>query len=316
MGDDDAMRGGGPAGDGVTAGAGQGSIDAEVASQPACWLRAAGLVPDVTGLLPAPGERVAVTGCGTSWFIAQSYAALREASGQGETDAFAASEMPVRRRYDRAVVLSRSGTTTEILQLLDRLAGAVPTVVITADPRAPVAGAAGGVIALDFADERSVVQTRFATTELALLRAHLGYDITAVATAAQAALAEPLPAALTGARQFTFLGTGWTYGLANEAALKLREAAGMWTEAYPAMEYRHGPISVTGPGSVVWLLGPAPDGLAGEVAATGGLAWESSRDPMAELVLVQRLAAAVARARGLDPDRPRNLNRSVILAPR
>ncbi len=316
MGDDDAMRGGDPAGDGMTAGAGQGSIDAEVASQPACWLRAAGLVPAVTGLLPAPGERVAVTGCGTSWFIAQSYAALREESGHGETDAFAASEMPVRRRYDRVVVLSRSGTTTEILQLLGQLAGAVPTTVITADPRAPVAGAAGAVIALDFADELSVVQTRFATTELALLRAHLGHDITAVAAAAQAALAEPLPAALTGARQFTFLGTGWTCGLANEAALKLREAAGMWTEAYPAMEYRHGPISVTGPGSVVWLLGPAPDGLAGEVAATGGLAWESSRDPMAELVLVQRLAAAVARARGLDPDRPRNLNRSVILAPR
>jgi fructoselysine-6-P-deglycase FrlB-like protein len=286
-----------------------------VASQPACWLRAAGLAPSVSRLLPAPGERVAVTGCGTSWFIAQSYAALREEAGQGETDAFAASEMPVRRPYDRVVVLSRSGTTTEILQLLDRLAG-VPTVAITADAQTPVAGAAGATIALDFADEVSVVQTRFATTELALLRAHLGHDMSAVAVAAQTALAEPLPAALTGARQFTFLGTGWSYGLANEAALKLREAAGMWTEAYPAMEYRHGPISVTGPGSVVWLLGLAPDGLPAEVAAAGGLAWQSGRDPLAELVLVQRLAATIARARGLDPDRPRNLTRSVILAPR
>jgi len=90
----------------------------------------------------------------------------------------------------------------------------------------------------------------------------------------------------------------------------------MWTEAYPAMEYRHGPVAVTGPGSVVWLLGPAPDGLAAEVAAAGGLAWEGRQDPMAELVLVQRLAAALGRARGLDPDRPRNLTRSVILAPR
>jgi len=71
---------------------------------------------------------------------------------------------------------------------------------------------------------------------------------------------------------------------------------------------------VTGPGSVVWLLGPAPDGLAGEVAAAGGLAWQSQADPLAELVGVQRLAAAVARARGFDPDRPRNLTRSVILA--
>ena len=312
MGDDDTRRAGGPAGDGVNA---TGSIDAEVASQPACWLRAAAMAAPAAAALPAPGERAAVIGCGTSWFIAQSYAALREASGQGETDAFAASEMPVRRRYDRAVVLSRSGTTTEILQLLNRLAGAVPTVVITADPRAPVAGAAGAVIALDFADEVSVVQTRFATTELALLRAHLGHDLAEVAAAAETALAEPLPAALTGARQFTFLGTGWTYGLANEAALKLREAAGMWTEAYPAMEYRHGPLSVTGPGSVVWLLGPVPDGLPAEVAAAGGLAWQSGRDPMAELVVVQRLAATVARARGLDPDRPRNLTRSVILTP-
>ena len=66
---------------------------------------------------------------------------------------------------------------------------------------------------------------------------------------------------------------------------------------------------------MVWLLGPAPDGLAAEVAAAGGVAWQGSGDPMAELVLVQRLAAALARARGLDPDRPRNLNRSVILAP-
>ena len=64
--------------------------------------------------LPAPGERVAVIGCGTSWFIAQSYAAAREESGQGETDAFTASEMPRARRYDRLLVLCRSGTTTEI----------------------------------------------------------------------------------------------------------------------------------------------------------------------------------------------------------
>ena len=49
----------------------------------------------------------------------------------------------------------------------------------------------------------------------------------------------------------------------------------MWTESYPAMEYRHGPIAVTGPGSVVWLLGPAPDGLIAEIAAAGGLAWQA-----------------------------------------
>jgi fructoselysine-6-P-deglycase FrlB-like protein len=295
--------------------AGTGSIDTEIASQPDCWLRAAGLAADVAGVLPVPGERVAVAGCGTSWFIAQSYAALREASGQGETDAFAASEMPAGRRYDRVVALSRSGTTTEILDLLARVGGSAATVAITAAADSPVAAAADTVIALEFADEQSVVQTRFATTELALLRVHLGQDIGPAAAAARRMLDVPLPATLTGAGQFTFLGTGWTCGLASEAALKLKEAAGMWTEAYPAMEFRHGPIAVTGPGSVVWLLGPAPAGLTGEIAAAGGVARQAGGDPMAELVLVQRLAAAAARDRGLDPDRPRNLSRSVILTP-
>ncbi len=159
-------------------------------------------------------------------------------------------------------MLSRSGTTTEILQLLSRLRGRVPTVAITAVAGTPVAQAADAVIDLGFADEESVVQTRFATTELVLLRAHLGKDVGPAADAAERVLAEPLPAELLAARQFTFLGTGWTYGLANEAALKLREAAGMWTEAYPAMEYRHGPVAVTGEGSVVWAFGIAPDGLA------------------------------------------------------
>jgi fructoselysine-6-P-deglycase FrlB-like protein len=292
-----------------------GSIESEVASQPACWRRAAGMAAEVRSSLPASGARVAVAGCGTSWFMAQAYAAAREASGHGETDAFAASEMPRGRAYDQVLVLSRSGTTTEILQLLDRLRGTVPTIAITADAATPVAGAADTVIELPFADEESVVQTRFATTELALLLAGLGTDIEPAAAAAERVLAQPLPAALLAARQFTFLGTGWTAGLAAEAALKLREAAGMWTEAYPAMEYRHGPAAVTGAGSVVWMLGPAPGGLAADVAAAGGLAWASDTEPLAELVRVHLLAAAVARARGLDPDRPRNLTRSVILAP-
>src|SRR5690348_7345880 len=147
-----------------------GSIEVEVASQPACWRRAAGLAPEVAGTLPSRGERVAVAGCGTSWFMAQAYAAAREAAGHGETDAFAASEMPTHRRYDRVLVLSRSGTTTEIRQLLGRLRGAVPTVAITAGLPNPVSDAPGATVDLSFADEAPVVQARFAATEPPLLR--------------------------------------------------------------------------------------------------------------------------------------------------
>ena len=291
---------------------------AEIATQPTCWRRAAEAAAAFEGF-PEPGERVAVTGCGTSWFMAIAYAALREAAGLGETDAFASSEFPSGRRYDRVVAITRSGTTTEVLELLTALKGRVPTLALTADPGTPVMEAADSVAVLDWADEESVVQTRFATTALAFLRAGLGdipgvRSITDAAVDAELAVTEPLPEAVTGAEQWTFLGRGWTYGLALEAGLKMREAAGAWTEAYPAMEYRHGPISITGPGRVTWVFGELPEGLSVDVSRVGGtLVAHRSADPLADLIRAQRLAVALAEAKGFDPDRPRNLTRSVIL---
>ncbi|MBB5118032.1 sugar isomerase [Streptomyces eurocidicus] len=298
-----------------------GRTSAEILTQPSCWRRAAGAAAGAPGL-PRPGERVAVTGCGTSWFMAQAYAALREASGQGETDAFAASEFPVSRTYDRVVAITRSGTTTEVLDLIAEVRERWEVLAVTATPGTPVIPAADGTALLDFADEESVVQTRFATTALAFLRAGLerhghGGAAGTVAEAAEDAestITASLPAAALTAEQWTFLGTGWTYGLAQEAALKMREAAGAWTEAYPAMEYRHGPVSIAGPGRVTWVLGEVPAGLGDEVRRAGGtLITSEGRDPMADLVRVQRVAVAVAEGRGLDPDRPRGLTRSVIL---
>ncbi|MEU6602655.1 SIS domain-containing protein [Streptomyces flaveolus] len=290
-------------------------VENELNSQPECWTRAAEQAYRHRGALPEPGERVAVVGCGTSYFMAQAVAALREGAGQGETDAFPASEFPRGRSYDRVLALTRSGTTTEVLELLGESAGRTRTTAVTADPDTPVASAADDLVVLDFADERSVVQTRFATTALTLLRAHLGLHTDTAVADARTALAAPLPEGLVECTQFTFLGRGWTVGLAHEAGLKMREASLSWTESYPAMEYRHGPISVTTEGTATWMLGAAPDGLAEQVRATGGLWIGGGLDPLAELVRVQRLAVAVAAARGLDPDRPRHLTRSVILAP-
>jgi fructoselysine-6-P-deglycase FrlB-like protein len=303
-------------------------VQVEIASQPECWRKAAELA-DSPGL-PRPGERVAVAGCGTSWFMAKAYAALRERSGRGETDAFQASEFPLDRRYDRVVAITRSGVTTEVVELLETLAGLTPTTVVTADGDSPAAKVACDVVVLDFADEKSVVQTRFATTALALLRAHLGTDLGPIACDAEVAVRIPLPVHPV-VEQITFLGRGWTIGLAEEAALKCRETAVFWAEAYPAMDYRHGPISIAAPGRVVWAFGDIPAGLADDVEATGAAfvhsrynggyaalgAWRGGRlplDPMADLVLAQRVAVQLAISQGLDPDRPRNLTRSVVLA--
>ena len=285
---------------------------AELASQPDTWARAVAL-RDERARLPQSGTRIAVVGCGTSWFMAQSYAWLREARGHGETDAFAASEALVDRGYGAVVAITRSGTTTEVLELVERLRGRVRTVGIIGDPTSPLVALVDQAVTLPFADERSVVQTRFATTALAFLRGSLGEDLGPAIADAGRAVAEELDPELVAAEQFTFLGREWTVGLAHEAALKMRESAQAWTESYPAMEYRHGPIAIAAPGRVAWYLGTPPAGLAGEVAAAGGRFEAGGLDPMAELVRVHRVALARARARGLDPDAPRNLTRSVIL---
>jgi fructoselysine-6-P-deglycase FrlB-like protein len=287
-------------------------IAREIASQPACWRRSVSLAAEVT--LPAPGTRIAVIGCGTSWYMGQAFAAYREDLGQGVTDAFAASEFPVGRRYDAVVAISRSGTTTEVVRLLERLRGRTRTVAVTAADDVPAVSAADDAVVLRFADERSVVQTRFATSVLALLRAWLGDDLSSAISDAEVALRSDATSDPGRFARFVFLGHRWTVGLAEEAALKLREAAQVHTEAYPAMEYRHGPISLSDERSLIWILGSPDPSLAADVAATRAAVRLGSLDPMAELVMAQRLAVALAEARGLVPDAPRHLTRSVILS--
>jgi fructoselysine-6-P-deglycase FrlB-like protein len=306
-------------------------VDAEIESQPDCWRRAAALARSSSNALPTAGQRVAVVGCGTSWYMAMAYAALRERAGHGETDAFQASEFPMGRPYDRILAITRSGATTEVVDLLAALRQRTPTTVLTSDPDAVAVRLATDSVVMPFANERSVVQTRFATSALALLRAHLGEDLDPIAADAEVTVRAPLPIDPSHVDQVTFLGRGWTVGLAQEAALKCREAAIMWAEAYPAMEYRHGPISIACPGRVVWAFGEIPDSLAEDVEATGAALilgrtnglytalgrWAAGRkplDPMADLILAQRFAVAIAVNHGLDPDAPRHISRAIVLS--
>lgn len=287
-------------------------VATEIASQPDCWRQAAEVAADQSGALGRAGERIALVGCGTSWFVAQVAAAWREGAGLGETDAFTASEVPDR-RYDRIIAITRSGTTTELLSQLARVQGAIPTAVVLGDLDTPAPAVADAVVDLSFADEQSVVQTRFATSALMLFRTAWRGDVDGLADAAEAAVIAPLDAAWPAAEQSTFLGRGWTVGLAHEAALKFRETSSSWAESYPAMDYRHGPISIAAPGRTVWMFGEPPAGLADDVAATGATWIADDRDPMVQLVTVQRVAVARALALGLNPDAPRSLSRSVVL---
>jgi fructoselysine-6-P-deglycase FrlB-like protein len=257
-----------------------------------------------------------VLGCGTSWYVAQSIAELRESAGLGETDAVCASEYVPRRHYDVVLAVTRSGTSTEVLEALRHVPAGTRRVAVTAVTGEPVDDLTDVQVLLDFADERSVVQTRFPTSVLALARAAYG-DLSGSRLVAdgQAALTAGLPADPADIDHLVFLGTGWTVGLAHEAALKVREAAQAYSESYPAMDFRHGPVAVAGPRSLVWSFGDVPAELDDVARAAGAHTYRSKSDPLAQLVLAQRFALALAAHRGLDPDAPRLLTRSVVLTP-
>jgi fructoselysine-6-P-deglycase FrlB-like protein len=286
----------------------------EVFSQPEIWEQTIGFYPLAASSMPKKGERVAFVGCGTSWFMSMSAAALWESHGFGEADAFTSSEFIYTRKYDRIVAITRSGTTTETVDLLKKAKGSAKTVVITAVAGSPVTEHADETILIDFADEQSVLQTRYATAVIVLMRTHLGENLTSQIEDCRKILKEPLDAKILASEQIAFLGTGWTVGLAQEAALKTRESAQFWAEAYPAMDYRHGPMSIAEAGRTTWMFGEAPSGLAGQVKATGANWRESGKlDPLVDLVYAQRIAIAISEGRGLDTDNPRGLSRSIVL---
>jgi len=289
------------------------NVEREISTQPETWRRAAALAREGGPALPPAGVRLAVIGCGTSLYIGQAFAELRERGGQGETDAFPASAWPLARSYGSLLAISRSGTTTEILDALSASPADLPSAALTATPDSPVLDAAAAHAVLEFADEQALVQTRFATTVLALLRAHLREDVEALAAAAEAELAAPLPVDPREFEHFVFIGAGWGTALAHEAALKLRETAGVWTESYAAMEYRHGPVSATTPSTLLWALGPGCEDVLKVGAEAGATTVSGGDDALVDLLAAQRAGVELAKQRGLDPDSPRHLARSVIL---
>jgi fructoselysine-6-P-deglycase FrlB-like protein len=284
---------------------------AEIASQPEMWARVIAEAPKTSPQLPTAGEPVLILGCGTSWFIGDSYARRRNTLGQGRTRACVPTEIPYRDDAETVIVLSRSGTTTDAVAAARILRDRTTVIGIVGTPGTPLMEECHRTIVLDYADETSIVQTRFATSALTLLRASLGEDLSDLPDQARSALERELPDPPSHA---VFLGTGHSVGLAHEAALKCREAAAAWTESYPIMEYQHGPIAAADSDTLVWPLAPIPDDLAAAITATGARLVTPTLEPQAELVAVHRLAVAMAERAGRDPDRPIHLTRSVQLA--
>jgi glucosamine--fructose-6-phosphate aminotransferase (isomerizing) len=151
---------------------------------------------------------------------------------------------------------------------------------------------------------------------------------------------------LADSKAVLFLGRHVGYPVALEGALKLKELAYMHAEGFAAGELKHGPIALIEDGLPVVVVMPSPKGRAvlhakllsniSEIQARGArtivIAEEGDEtvrpfadhlievpavptllQPLVSTVPLQVLAAEIARTRGYDVDKPRNLAKSVTV---
>ncbi|MFN3980023.1 MAG: SIS domain-containing protein [Caldilinea sp.] len=247
------------------------------------------------------------------------------------------------------VAVSRSGETTETLRACERFRSEINGDIVTLSCYPGRALTQLGDLNLVFPSirEESVAQTRafsglfLAAVALAALWGedtqlwddlHRLPDALAPLQRRYADTLERLGADLSIDR-FYFLGSGIRYGLACELSLKMKEMTLSHSEPFHFMEFRHGPKSMITPGALVVALVSderRTDDLAvvADMQALGArtltigsrdvdVTFGSSLDEVANSVLYlpfgQMLALGRSLAKGLNPDRPENLDAVVIL---
>jgi len=241
------------------------------------------------------------------------------------------------------VAISQSGRSPDLLVTARaaREAGAFVVALVNAEG-SPLAELADETLPLCAGEETSVAATKSYIAALAAvaqlvaewggdekLRSALARTPALLSTAWELDWSAALPMLVRASSLFV-IARGVGLGVAQEAALKLKETCGLHAEAYSGAEVRHGPQALLGSAFPALVLAqddaarPGLEALAGDLAARGVavvcagahapgtlLLPTLAADPaIAPLLIAQsfyRLANAVAIARGHDPDHPPHL---------
>ncbi|MES1151398.1 MAG: SIS domain-containing protein [Dongia sp.] len=246
------------------------------------------------------------------------------------------------------LAISQSGRSPDLISLAEagRSAGAL-TVAMVNDAESPLAKAVEVMLPLLAGPERSVAATKSYIASLAaILQLVALWSDDAELHDAVAKLPEQLDQAtrldwsaaegmLRNARSLFVVGRGPGFGIAQEAALKLKEICGLHAEAMSSAELMHGPLALPGADfPVVAFLQPDPteagmvkvlrslSARGVQVAAAGSQDKSAGTLPLpsvagahpfvAPILLIQSfylLAEKLAWARGRDPDRPPHLKK-------
>jgi glucosamine--fructose-6-phosphate aminotransferase (isomerizing) len=331
----------------------------EILSQPYSWAAALEILrlerPRIESVWNKDFTQLLFTGCGSTYYLALSAAAMAQELTGVPARGLPASELWLNPRvcYPRngrnlLIAISRSGETTETLRACqvfkDDQSGKLVT--ISCYPDMPLAEMGHLNLVLPSGQEQSVAQTRaFSTLYLAcagLASFWTGSGLEKFSGLIDAGvkllgfiggIVKPLGQD-NAIDRFYFLGSGSRYGLASEISLKMKEMSLSHSEPFHFLEFRHGPMSMVCPSSlVVGLLSESNRTVEAQVLedvrALGGrtlsIGEEAADVEFASglldifysvlyLPVGQLLAFERSLAKNLNPDRPNNLE-SVVKLP-
>jgi glutamine---fructose-6-phosphate transaminase (isomerizing) len=244
------------------------------------------------------GARVIFTGCGTSFHAAMT---------GGEAVQALELVLAPDRGADVLVAVSHEADTDLTLEAVRAFRG--EKWLVTGKPDGPIARICDEVVVCTPAIEESWCHTASYTCAVAAIAALKGEDVSWLPAAVADAISAELPDVGTQER-FLVAGAGRDLATAHEATLKLREGAWVAAEAYETEQLLHGYFAGVDESVRAFVLegeGRAAERAAGAVEGLRTLGCDamlvSTRHPVVDIVMFQRLAVAIADARGRNPDR-------------
>ncbi len=314
-------------------------------------------------------DRVVIAACGTSWHAALVGEYLFEEFAHLPTEVEYASEFRYRNapieKHTLVLVITQSGETADTLACLREARRRGHKVLSICNVvGSTIAREADGGIYLHAGPEIGVASTKAFTSQvtvLTLLALYMGRlrmlshgrgqqiikALEAVPKQIESLLAQnerikQIALKYSQVEDFFFLGRQYTFPVALEGALKLKEISYIHAEGYPAAEMKHGPIAMIDDRTPTVFIIPT-DGLyektygnLQEIKARKGpiiaLATEGNSTirenvedviyipatlepifPLLAAIPLQLLSYHIAVARGCDVDKPRNLAKSVTV---
>lgn len=222
-----------------------------------------------------PYDSLIFTGCGTSFYLAQTASYLWRALNHTPAIAVPCSELLffpenyIKGNQTLVLPITRKSCTTEVRQAMDRVheIPGVSSLAITCDVDSSRYNE-NYILAPETAED-SVIMTRSFTSMIFLaeilsmhvsgheemINAMRDYPVEAEKLLKECdGLAEKILREHPDADLFVTLGQGAYYGISNECMNKMKEMGIANSEAYYSMEYRHGPMSLVDENTFLLLL--------------------------------------------------------------